>query len=138
MMELQTVTRSAIVGSFLLLAGLGAACARDNDPASNTTASASGGPLKGTFSEPDLLKLEKDDGQWVMAAKNYASTRYSTLDEINAGNAGRLKVAWTFSTGVVAGHEAAPLVVGSTMFVVTPFPNLVYALDLSQPAAQMK
>jgi PQQ-dependent dehydrogenase (methanol/ethanol family) len=140
MMGLHAVTRHAIVGSFLLLAGFGAACDRDNDPASNTTstASASGNPLKGSFSEPDLLKLEKDDGQWVMPAKNYAGTRYSTLDEINAGNAGRLKVAWTFSTGVVAGHEAAPLVVGSTMFLVTPFPNLVYALDLSQPGAPMK
>ena len=128
------------MGGFLLFAALGAACDRDNDPASNTTstASASGGPLKGAFSEPDLLKLEKDDGQWVMPAKNYASTRYSALDEINAGNAGRLKVAWTFSTGVVAGHEAAPLVIGTTMFVVTPFPNLVYALDLSQPGAPMK
>ena len=123
MMSVQTLTRNAIAGSLLLLAICGAACDRDNDPASNTTstASASGGPLKGPFSEPDLLKLEKDDGQWVMPAKNYASTRYSTLDEINAGNAGRLKVAWTFSTGVVAGHEAGPLVVGSTMFVVTPF-----------------
>jgi PQQ-dependent dehydrogenase (methanol/ethanol family) len=140
MMELKTVTRHAIVGSFLLLAGMGAACDRDNDPASTTssTASASGSPLKGAFSEPDLLKLEKDDGQWVMPSKNYASTRFSSLDEINAGNASRLKVAWTFSTGVVAGHEGAPLVVGSTMFVVTPFPNLVYALDLSQPGAPMK
>src|SRR3954453_8527921 len=140
MMELQTVTRNAIVGSFLLLTGLGVACDRDNDPASNTTstASASGNPLKGAFSEPDLVKLQQDDGQWAMPAKNYASTRYSTLDEINASNVGRLKVAWTFSTGVVAGHEAAPLVVGNTMFLVTPFPNIVYALDLSQPGAPMK
>src|SRR6478672_8920035 len=140
MMGLQTVTRYAIVGSALLLACFSTACDRDNDPASNTTstASASGSPLKGAFSEPDLLKLEKDDGQWVMPAKNYASTRYSTLDEINAGNASRLKVAWTFSTGVVAGHEAAPLVVGSTMFLVTPFPNLVFALDLSRPGAPVK
>jgi lanthanide-dependent methanol dehydrogenase len=140
MMDLDTVTRHLLVGGLLTVAVLAAGCDRDNDPASNTssTAAASGSPLKGTFSEPDLLKLQQDDGQWVMPAKNYASTRYSTLDEINAGNVGRLKVAWTFSTGVVAGHEAAPLVVGSTMYLVTPFPNLVYALDLSQPGAPMK
>jgi PQQ-dependent dehydrogenase (methanol/ethanol family) len=140
MMDWQTLTRRATIVTVLLMATLAAACDHDNDPASNTTstASASGSPLKGAFSEPDLLKLQQDDGQWVMPAKNYASTRYSTLDEINAGNAARLKVAWTFSTGVVAGHEAAPLVVGSTMFLVTPFPNLVFALDLTQPGAPMK
>src|SRR5690242_9747782 len=41
-----------------------------------------------------------DDGQWPMAAKDYANTRYSTLDEINTGNVANLKVAWTFSTGL--------------------------------------
>src|SRR5215210_8380620 len=103
--------------TWLLLACVtaGTGCDRDNDPSRNTmsTASASGSPLKGTFSEPDLLKLQQDDAQWTMPAKNYAGTRYSSLDEINAGNANRLKVAWTFSTGVTAGHEAAPLIVGS-------------------------
>ena len=65
-----------------------------------------------------------------MPAKNYQGTRYSGLDQINATNAKDLKVAWTFSTGVNRGHEAAPIVVGDTMYVVTPFPNLLYALDL--------
>jgi PQQ-dependent dehydrogenase (methanol/ethanol family) len=74
---------------------------------------------------------ETEDGQWLMPAKNYASTRFSGLDQINADNVKSLKVAWTFSTGVNRGHEAAPLVVGSTMYVVTPYPNILYALDLS-------
>ncbi|MER8633956.1 methanol/ethanol family PQQ-dependent dehydrogenase [Mesorhizobium opportunistum] len=73
-----------------------------------------------------------------MPAKNYASTRYSELAEINEGNAKNLQVAFTFSTGVNKGQEAAPLVVGSTMYIVTPFPNIVYALDLSKPGAPMK
>jgi lanthanide-dependent methanol dehydrogenase len=76
-----------------------------------------------------------DDGQWTMAAKDYASTRYSSLDQINAANVGQLKVAWTFSTGVNRGHEAAPLVVGETMYVVTPYPNILYALDLRNSGA---
>lgn len=70
-----------------------------------------------------------------MPAKNYASTRYSQLGQINTGNAANLKLAWTFSTGLTRGHEAAPLVVGSTMYVVTPYPNLLYALDLTQSGA---
>src|SRR6185312_15693420 len=85
--------------------------------------------LGGAAADPAVL--QQDDGQWIMPAKNYASTRFSSLDEINLGNASRLKVAWTFSTGVNAGHEAAPLIVGTTMFLVSPFPNYVYALDLT-------
>src|SRR2546421_8834921 len=62
---------------------------------------------------------ESEDGQWLMPAKNYASTRFSGLDQINTDNVKSLKVAWTFSTGVNRGHEAAPLVLGNTMYVVT-------------------
>jgi len=54
-----------------------------------------------------------------MAAKNYASTRYSTLDQISTNNVRDLKLAWTFSTGLTRGHEAAPLVVNNTVYVVT-------------------
>ena len=70
-----------------------------------------------------------------MPAKNYAATRFSGLDEINTGNVKNLKVAWTFSTGVNRGQEAAPIVVGDTMYVVTPYPNILYALDLKNPGA---
>jgi lanthanide-dependent methanol dehydrogenase len=75
---------------------------------------------------------ENEDGQWTMPAKNFQGTRYSGLDQINTENARGLKVAWTFSTGVNRGHEAAPIVVGDTMYVVTPFPNILYALDLKE------
>src|SRR5688572_10421869 len=73
---------------------------------------------------------QPDDGQWLMAAKDYANNRFSALEEINTANVASLKLAWTFSTGVLRGHEAAPLVVGDTMYFVTPFPNILYALDL--------
>ena len=89
--------------------------------------------MAGARVEPEQVR--PDDGQWVMAAKDYASTRFSGLAEINAGNVKDLKTAWTFSTGSVRGHEGAPLVVGNTMYVVTPFPNELYALDLTQPGA---
>src|SRR3954449_9986397 len=84
------------------------------------------------------IQNQPDDGQWIMAAKNYASTRYSTLSEINTGNAKNLKLAWTFSTGLTRGHEAAPLIVNNTMYVVTPWPNILYALDLTKPGAPLK
>jgi PQQ-dependent dehydrogenase (methanol/ethanol family) len=75
---------------------------------------------------------ESEDGQWTMPGKNYASTRYSGLDEINAKNAKGLHPVWTFSTGVLGGHQGQPLVVNKTMYVVTPYPNVLYAFDLSQ------
>ncbi|RWB10244.1 MAG: PQQ-dependent dehydrogenase, methanol/ethanol family [Mesorhizobium sp.] len=87
---------------------------------------------------PPAAAAPPDDGQWTMPAKNYASTRFSDLTEINEGNVKNLQVAFTFSTGVNKGQEAAPLVVGNTMYIVTPFPNIVYALDLSRPGAPMK
>lgn len=71
-----------------------------------------------------------EDGQWTMPAKNYAATRYSGLTQINAQNARSLHPLWTFSTGVLAGHEGQPLVAGETMYVVTPWPNVLYAFDL--------
>lgn len=82
--------------------------------------------------------MEPDDGQWMRAAKDYASTRYSTLDQINTKNVGSLKLAFTFSLGTDRGAEAAPIVVNNTMYVVTPWPNIVYALDLTKPGAPLK
>jgi PQQ-dependent dehydrogenase (methanol/ethanol family) len=79
-----------------------------------------------------------NDGEWPMAARDYASTRYSPLDQVTVSNVRSLKVAFTFDTGVNRGQEAAPLVVGSTMYVVAPFPNYLYALDLTKPGAPMK
>jgi PQQ-dependent dehydrogenase (methanol/ethanol family) len=73
-----------------------------------------------------------------MPAKNYASTRFSGLEDINTGNVAALKLAWSFSTGLLRGHEAAPIIANKTMFIVTPFPNIVYALDLTQTGGPVK
>jgi len=77
-----------------------------------------------------VVKCIADANNWCMQQGNYSATRYSELDQINTKNVNTLKVAWTFSTGVLRGHEGSPLVVGSTMWLHTPFPNIVYALNL--------
>ncbi|HET7601012.1 MAG TPA: methanol/ethanol family PQQ-dependent dehydrogenase [Gemmatimonadales bacterium] len=77
-------------------------------------------------------------GEWRRAAGDYANTRFSELDEINASNVGSLVPVWTFSVGVLRGQEAAPLVIGSTMYVTTPYPNILYALDLAKPGGPPK
>ena len=81
---------------------------------------------------------KRDDGQWTMPGRDFAATRYSGLAQITAINAPRLKPVWTFSTGVLGGHEGQPLVVGSTMYVVTPFPNVLYAFDLTREGYPLK
>ncbi len=79
----------------------------------------------------ELNRMSQNPAEWVMPSGDYANTRYSKLKQINASNAGKLQVAWTFSTGVLRGHEGGPLIIGNTMYVHTPFPNKVYALDLA-------
>src|SRR5438093_3372301 len=86
----------------------------------------------------DVLQQTAKPEQWVLQTGDYANQRYSKLAQINRDNVKNLKVAWTFSTGVLRGHEGAPLVVGDTMYLVTPFPNIVYALDLTKPGPALK
>jgi PQQ-dependent dehydrogenase (methanol/ethanol family) len=74
----------------------------------------------------------------VRATKDYANTRYSTLDQINSGGVANLHVAWTFNTGVAKGQEAAPIVADNTMYIVAPWPNKLFALDLTKPGAPLK
>jgi len=79
----------------------------------------------------ELLMMQGNPAEWVMPTGDYANTRYSSLSQINKGNVGKLQTAWTFSTGVLRGHEGGPLVIGDTMYINTPFPNIVFALDLN-------
>ncbi len=104
--------RSALLGSSLAAVIAGAPCAAD------------------TPSRPN--------GDWTMPALNYASTRFSELVDINAGNVKNLAVQFTFSIGVNRGQEGAPLVVNNTMYIVAPYPNELFALDLTKPGAPLK
>ena len=79
-----------------------------------------------------------EDGQWTMPSKDYAATRYSGLAQITTQNARSLHPVWTFSTGVLGGHEGQPLVVGDTLYVVTPWPNVLYAFDLGREGYPLK
>jgi len=85
----------------------------------------------GSWANDDLTKLASDSKNWAMPTGDYANTRYSKLNQINKDNVKNLQVKWTFSTGVLRGHEGGPLVIGDVMYVHTPYPNIVYALDLN-------
>src|SRR3954469_22879479 len=79
-----------------------------------------------------------DDGQWVRPAKDFQGTRFSGLTEINNTNVHNLHVFGTFSLGTTRGVEAAPIVAGTTMYLITPFPHFVYALDLTKEGMPTK
>ncbi|MEO3998294.1 methanol/ethanol family PQQ-dependent dehydrogenase [Mesorhizobium sp. CAU 1732] len=85
----------------------------------------------GVLANDELNALASDAKNWAMPTGDYANTRYSKLNQINKDNVKDLQVKWTMSTGVLRGHEGGPLVIGDVMYIHTPFPNIVYALDLN-------
>jgi PQQ-dependent dehydrogenase (methanol/ethanol family) len=106
---LKTITKAALASSLLITLG-------------------------GVASAESLVEMQKNASDWVMPTGNFANHRYSELDKINKDNVSKMVPAWSFSTGVLRGHEGNPLVIGDTMYVHTPFPNIVYALDLADEA----
>ena len=106
---LKTITKAALASSLLITLG-------------------------GVASAESLVEMQKNASDWVMPTGNFANHRYSELDKINKDNVSKMVPAWSFSTGVLRGHEGNPLVIGDTMYVHTPFPNIVYALDLANEA----
>src|SRR6476646_9455432 len=95
-----------------------------------------------SFAQPHAVSAPSaappDNGNWEMPGKNYASTRFSAMRQVTPANVGKLGLAFTFSTATTHGYEAPPLVVGGTMYLITPFPNYLYALDLTKPGATTK
>lgn len=117
----------------LLLCVLLAACRAGEDVQSQSLdASLGAAPAPSDASSPE------DDGNWVRPGKDFQGTRFSGLTDINANNVSALRAVTTFSTGNLRGHEAAPIVADNTMFIVTPYPNVVYALDLTREGFPMK
>lgn len=77
-------------------------------------------------------------GQWTLPAGDYANTRFSPLSQINTSNVKGLHVVATYSTGIPHGHEGQPLVVNGTLYIVTPYPNNLIALDITKPGFPQK
>src|SRR5581483_5040947 len=124
-----------------ILAVLAAGCtgnAREhNDRGGAGPAPVGSGTAPGAPADLHLVS-DVSRGEWRMAAGDYGNLRYSTLDTINTSNAKDLHVVTTFSTGIPHGHEGQPLVLDNTMYVVTPYPNNLIAVDLTKPGGAIK
>ena len=117
-------------------AGLAACNKKPSAPPSDAIVSA---PLPGgnhAIAAPAAAPA--DDGSWTMPGKNFAATRFSALNQITPANVSKLALSFTFSTATTKGYEAPPLVMNGTMYLITPYPNIVYALDLTKPGAPTK
>jgi len=90
------------------------------------------------LADADLDKAMADPSNWASQAGDNANHRHTTLKQIDGSNVSKLQVAWTMSTGVLRGHEGSPLVIGDTMYMHTPFPNNVYAINLKDQTFKWK
>jgi PQQ-dependent dehydrogenase (methanol/ethanol family) len=88
--------------------------------------------IVGLWLPPVGLARAQEDGQWTRPGKDLGATRFSGLAQLTPQNVGSLRPVWNFSTGVLGGHEGQPLVVDRTLFVLTPYPNVLYAFDLTK------
>ena len=123
------ILRRAGISAVILAAGTGTA---QKDQGNGMTTNIPG-------SLPNIhLVSPVANGQWAMPAGDYGNLRYSPLSRINTSNVHSLHVVANMSDGIPHGHEGGPLVVGSTMYMVTPYPNNLYAFDLSKPDFPMK
>ncbi|HEX5042506.1 MAG TPA: PQQ-dependent dehydrogenase, methanol/ethanol family [Candidatus Polarisedimenticolaceae bacterium] len=126
--------RMLVCGSLLTVAACSPGCTSGQATTREETPPA---PVKGQ--RPDVRLISPvPEREWRLPAGDYANTRFSALDQITPANARSLKVVSTLSTGIPHGHEGQPLVVGDTMYVVTPYPNNLLALDLSKPGTPLR
>lgn len=84
---------------------------------------------------PGALHAQGAGAEWSTPSGTVQGTRFSELTDITTANVGKLVEEFAFSTGTKASHQGQPLVVGNTMYVVTPFPNKLIALDLTRRGA---
>lgn len=86
---------------------------------------------------PSAAMAQGAGADWSTPSGTAQATRFSSLTGITSANVGTLVEEFSFATGFKASHQGQPLVVGSRMYIVTPFPNKLIALDLSNPGVTL-
>jgi len=124
--------------STLLISVACVACGPHDSPLDHTGSPVIAAPIVPGTPPTTRLVSPLPAGDWTLPAGDLANTRFSPLDQINAKNVANLHIVGTMSTGIPHGHEGSPLVVDHTMYVVTPFPNDLIAIDLTKPGFPVK
>jgi PQQ-dependent dehydrogenase (methanol/ethanol family) len=87
--------------------------APDFIPGDTNAAVPAGGPDQAT------LNAASTSTEWLLYTHDYAGSRYSPLDQVNAANASRLAPACIFQVGETDNFQTGPLVYGGTMYITT-------------------
>ncbi len=99
-------------------------CHRENPPAPRA---AQPPPTGAADVNAERLAAGEPD-QWLTSGRDANGTYYSPLQDINAGNVGKLGFAWDYRLGTSRGQESTPLVIDGVMYATSNF-GRVYALD---------
>ena len=75
-----------------------------------------------------LLNADKDAQNWLLYGRDYQTTRYSPLAQVNQSNVKNLKAAWQLSFGVLDGQDSQAVVVNGTVYVTSSY-NKVWSVD---------
>jgi len=75
-----------------------------------------------------LLNADKDASNWLLYGRDYQTTRYSPLAQINQGNIKKMKATWNLSFGVLDGQDSQTVVVNGTVYVTSSY-NKVWSVD---------
>src|SRR3981189_1504378 len=76
-----------------------------------------------------IIANAKTTKDWLSYGLDYSETRFSKLNEINAGNVKNLGLKWTYNLESVRGVEATPLIVDGIMYVSASW-SVVHAIDV--------
>ncbi|WP_156681317.1 membrane-bound PQQ-dependent dehydrogenase, glucose/quinate/shikimate family [Sphingomonas profundi] len=91
---------------------------------------------------PDMTGVAPGADEWPSIGNTNAAQRFSPLDQINAGNVGRLAVAWKVRLGMppkgmVGALQATPLKIGDSLYTCG-MANDVFALDAETGAIRWR
>lgn len=75
-----------------------------------------------------LLNADKDASNWLLYGRDYQTTRYSPLSQVNRDNVKKLRAAWHLSFGVLDGQDSQAVVVNGTVYVTSSY-NKVWSVD---------
>ncbi len=76
----------------------------------------------------DAMIASADGGEWLTYGRTYSEQRYSPLDQIDAGDVGKLGLAWFADLDTARGQEATPLMHDGVLYVTTAW-SKVLAFD---------
>src|SRR2546426_10068429 len=117
------------IAALILIAGTIAAQQPPAQPAQPAEPLAPVAAVLENYKPVTAERLKKpEDGDWLMVRRTYDGWGYSPLEQVTTKNVQRLFPVWEFSTGMVSGHEAPPIVNNGVMFVATPG-NQVIAIE---------